>query len=117
MNKLLLLLLCYISLTSISYAGYLDDWADDQLCGWVDNRIPPSRIVAELNMRGLYCARGVAIKKVKKLSIKDSILASKLKLWNKIIRGKRPIYTTKTGANIKVDPFGDEKSIKLNKPF
>ena len=117
MNKLLLLLLCSLSLTSISYAGYLDDWTDDQLCGWLDKPIPPAQIVAKVNMRGLYCDGGIAIKTVKTPIIKDSTLVSKLKRWNKMIRGKRPIYTTKTGTNIKVDPFGDEKSIKLNKSF
>ena len=46
----------------------------------------------------------------------ESIL-DKLKLWNKILRGKKPIYTTNSGTQIKVNPIGDEKSIKLIKPF
>ena len=117
MNKLLLLLLCSLGLTSISYAGYLDNLTDDQLCGRVGNLIPPAQIAVEVNMRGIYCDGGVAIKTVKTPIIKDSSLTSKLKRWNKMIRGKRPIYTTKTGTNFKVDPFGGEKSIKLNKPF
>ena len=41
----------------------------------------------------------------------------KLKRWNKIIRGKKPIYTTKGGTQFNVNPIGDEKSIKLFKPF
>ena len=41
----------------------------------------------------------------------------KLKLWNKILRGKKPIYTTNSGTQIKVNPIGDEKSINLIKPF
>ena len=41
----------------------------------------------------------------------------KLKRWNKIIRGKKPIYTTKRGTQFNVNPIGDEKSIKLFKPF
>ena len=44
-----------IGLTGISYAGYLDDWTDDQLCGWMDNPSPPEHIVAEINKRGLSC--------------------------------------------------------------
>ena len=35
MKKLLLTLLLSLGLTTISSAGYLDDWTDDQLCGWV----------------------------------------------------------------------------------
>ena len=46
----------------------------------------------------------------------ESIL-DKLKLWNKILRGKKPIYTTNSGTQIKVNPIGDEKSIKLIRPF
>jgi len=41
----------------------------------------------------------------------------KLKRWNKIIRGKKPIYTTRGGTQFNVNPIGDEKSIKLFKPF
>ena len=50
------------------------------------------------------------------LSGGESIL-DKLKLWNKILRGKKPIYTTNSGTQIKVNPIGDEKSINLIKPF
>jgi len=46
----------------------------------------------------------------------DEILGS-LKSWSKILRGKKPIYTTKGGSQISLDPIGDEKSIKLFKPF
>ena len=46
----------------------------------------------------------------------ESIL-DKLKLWNKILRGKKPIYTTNSGTQIKVNPIGDEKSINLIKSF
>ena len=49
MKKLLLTLLLSLGLTSISSAGYLDDWTDDQLCGWMDNPSPPEYIVAEVN--------------------------------------------------------------------
>ena len=39
------------------------------------------------------------------------------KSWNKMLRGKKPIYTTKSGAQILVDPIGNEKSIKLFNTF
>ena len=117
MKKLFLLLLCSLGLTSISYAGYLDDWTDDQLCGWMDNPSPPAHIVAEVNMKGLNCDGGVAIKTVKASIVKRSILVSKLKSWTKMLRGKKPIYTTKSGTQIKVEPLDDEKSITINKFF
>ena len=40
-----------------------------------------------------------------------------LKSWNKIARGKKPIYTTLGGSQISVDSIGEEKSIKLFKRF
>ena len=40
-----------------------------------------------------------------------------LKNWNKMLRGKKPIYITSGGSQISVDPIGDEKSIKLFKRF
>ena len=39
------------------------------------------------------------------------------KSWNKMLRGKKPVYTTKSGAQILVDPIGNEKSIKLFNTF
>ena len=65
MKKLLLLLLLSLGLTSISYGGYLDDWPDDALCGWMDNPSPPAHIVAEVKKRGISCDSGVASKKTK----------------------------------------------------
>ena len=47
----------------------------------------------------------------------DESILDKLKLWNKILRGKKPFYTAKGGTQIKVNPIGDEKSIELIKPF
>ena len=117
MKKLFLLILLSLSLTSISYEGYLDDWSDDQYCGWMDNPSPPAHIIAEVKKRGISCKGGVAIKIVKAPIVKGSILVSKLKSWTKMLRGKRPIYTTKGGTQIKVEPLDDEKSITLNKLF
>ena len=42
----------------------------------------------------------------------EAILDS-LKSWNKILRGKKPIYITSGGSQISVDPIGDEKAIKF----
>ena len=55
MKKLFLFILLSLGLTSISLAGYLDDWTDDQLCGWMDKPSPPEHIVAEVKKRGLSC--------------------------------------------------------------
>ena len=46
----------------------------------------------------------------------EAILDS-LKSWNKMLRGKKPIYITSGGSEISLDPIGDEKAIKLFKRF
>ena len=46
----------------------------------------------------------------------EAILES-LKNWNKMLRGKKPIYITSGGSQISVDSIGDEKSIKFFKRF
>ena len=44
-------------------------------------------------------------------------ILSSLKSWNKILRGKKPIYITSGGSQISVDSIGDEKSINFFKRF
>ena len=46
----------------------------------------------------------------------EAILDS-LKSWNKMLRGKKPIYITSGGSEISLDPIGDEKALKLFKRF
>ena len=69
-------------------------------------------MVDEVKKRGLSCGGDDS----ELVGGGESIL-DKLKLWNKVLRGKKPIYTAKGGTQIKVNPIGDEKSIKLIKPF
>jgi hypothetical protein len=47
---------------------------------------------------------------------KDSALDI-LKHASKVIRGKKPIYTTKGGTEINVDGVGSDKGIKIKKTF
>ena len=43
-------------------AGYLDDWPDEALCGWLDKASPPEYIIEEANKRGISCPGEVASK-------------------------------------------------------
>ena len=52
-----------ISLAIFSHAGYLDDWTDDQICGWMENPTPPEYIVEEAVKRNLNCEPELATKK------------------------------------------------------
>ena len=48
---------------------------------------------------------------------RGKVIVDSLKSWNKILRGKKPIYISTGGSQISVDPIGDEKSIKFFKRF
>ena len=67
-------------------------------------RLDSIPIVMNLEANSKFLSRGKAI-------------LSSLKSWNKILRGKKPIYITSGGSQISVDPIGDEKSIKFFKRF
>ena len=108
MKKLLLLILLSLGLTTISYGGYLDNWTDNELCGWMDSA-PPANIIAEVNMRGLYCDGVVDVKTVKTLITKESILESRFQRWKSRFQ--------RWNKRIKVNPFSSEKSIKLIRPI
>ena len=48
---------------------------------------------------------------------RGEIIIDSLKSWNKKLTGKKPIYITLDGSEISLDPFGEEKAIKLFKRF
>ena len=68
LKRILLTLFLSIGLSAVSTAGYLDDWTDDQLCGWMDNPSPPAHIVAEVKKRGISCEGGKAVATLPKTS-------------------------------------------------
>jgi len=43
------------SLISISYANYLDDWTNEDLCRWVDAALIPEHISEEMYARKVVC--------------------------------------------------------------
>tara|TARA_B100000795_G_C22445873_1_gene303779 strand:- start:32 stop:406 length:375 start_codon:yes stop_codon:yes gene_type:complete len=67
-------------------------------------RLNPISIVMNSEADSEFVSRGEAI-------------LDSLKSWNKMLRGKKPIYVTSGGSQISLDPIGDEKSIKLLKRF
>ena len=56
MNKYLILLA--LSFTSSSYGNLLDDWSNDDLCGWMESAAPPEYIQAEVLKREIICYGG-----------------------------------------------------------
>ena len=43
------------SLLSISYANYLDDWTNEDLCRWMDAALIPEHIADEMYARKVIC--------------------------------------------------------------
>ena len=60
MNKILLLFLAE-GLTSAAYAAYLDDWSNDDLCGWMESSSAPEYIQKEVEKREILCYGGVEV--------------------------------------------------------
>ena len=90
---------------------------DDQICMFAKEPPFPAQITYEINARGIECYDGLATKINESLISKSSPRFNKLKRWSKLLRGKGPIYSTRSGANLKIDTFGDEKSITFDKSF
>ena len=49
------LFLFLISLASLSYANYLDEWTDEDLCRWMDAALIPEHISDEMYARKVVC--------------------------------------------------------------
>ena len=43
------------SILSLSYANYLDDWTDEDLCRWMDATLIPEHISQEMYTRKVEC--------------------------------------------------------------
>ena len=48
-------------LTCGTYAVYLDDWSNSDLCGWMDSTSTPEYIQKEADKRELLCYGGVEV--------------------------------------------------------
>ena len=57
------LILFSLLLINSAFASILDDWTDDQICGWMENPTPPEYIIDEAVKRNLDCAPESAKKK------------------------------------------------------
>ena len=49
------------SLISISYANYLDDWTDEDLCRWMDAALIPEYISDEMYERKVVCFKDAEV--------------------------------------------------------
>jgi hypothetical protein len=62
--KRLILTILVASLISVSYAGYFDNWSNNDLCGWMNSSSVPKNIQTEVTNRELLCYGGVEVDKL-----------------------------------------------------
>ena len=113
LSFIFLLLIIQGTLASLDVTGF----NDEQICMFAKDPPLSAQITYEINAREIQCIDGVATEKNETLISKSSPRLNKLKRWNKILRGKGPVYSTRSGANLKIDTVGDEKSITIDKSF
>ena len=108
-----------ISLISTCVLSSLDisDFSDDQICIFAQDPPLLAQVIFEIKAREIICDEGVAFKRSEVSISKESGRFLRLKRWNKMLMGKRPIYSTRSGTNIKINTFGDEKSITVDREF
>ena len=111
----------FISLSLISRFALaslnVSDYSNEQICMVAKDPPLPAKIIFEIESRDIICDDGVALKRAEVSFSSDRERFFKLKRWNRMLLGKRPIYSTRSGTNIKIDTFGGEKSITVDKVF
>ena len=90
---------------------------DEQICMFAKDPPLPVQVIFEIEARKISCNEGNVISQSDILTKKASARALQFKRWNKMLRGKGPIYTTRSGTNLKIDTIGDKKSITIDKSF
>ena len=68
-----LVILFVTNLLSVSYANYLDDWSNDDLCGWMDSTLIPEHILEEVDKREIICFGGVEVSALPSVGSYDDI--------------------------------------------
>ena len=114
-------LFLFISLALISQFVFasLDvrNFSDDQICLFAKDPPLPAKIIFEIEARDIICDEGISYKRSELSISKESEPFIRLKRWNKMLMGKRPIYSTRSGTNLKINTFGNEKSITVDRAF
>jgi len=69
--KKLLATLFLTSMMNFSYASYLDDWSNDDLCGWMESNSTPEYILEEVAKREILCHGGVEVMTLPSLDLNN----------------------------------------------
>ena len=102
-----------IAFASLEVTGF----SDNQLCMFAKDPPISEEVLSQINERGITCNDGIVIIKSDMSTNKTSVISLRFKRWNKALRGKGPVYSTSSGTNLKIDTFGDEKSITIDRAF
>ena len=115
--KIFLFLSLALTLKTAVATLEIRSFSDHQIC--MIARTPPLsvQVTYEINERKIICDDGIAVNESEILINKASARALKFKRWNKMLRGKGPVYSTRSGTNLKIYTFGDEKSITIDRAF
>ena len=93
------------------------EFSNDQICMFTKDPPISEEVNLEINERGITCNDGIEIINSDMSTNKSSVISLRFKRWNKALRGKGPVYSTSSGTNLKIDTFGDEKSITIDRAF
>ena len=93
------------------------EFSNDQICMFTKDPPISEEVNFEINERGITCNDGIVIIKSDMSTNKSSVISLRFKRWNNALRGKGPVYSTSSGTNLKIDTFGDEKSITIDRAF
>ena len=93
------------------------EFSNDQICMFTKDPPISEEVNLEINERGITCNDGIELIKSYVSTNKSSVISLRFKRWNNALRGKGPVYSTSSGTNLKIDTFGDEKSITIDRAF
>ena len=115
--KIFIFLSLTITLKTAIASLEISSFSDNQICMIAKDPPLSVQVTYEINEREIICADGIAVNESEISINKVSARALKFKRWNKMLRGKGPVYSTRSGTNLKIDTFGDEKSITIDRAF
>ena len=78
-KRILLTALLVIGFIGATFAGLYDDWPDDSICGWLEQKPTHAGYLGEAKKRGLNCEGGKAVKGSAKTTTTRSTSTTKSK--------------------------------------
>ena len=115
--KIFLFLSLAITLKTAVASLEVSSFSHDQICMMAKDPPLSVQVTYEINKRKISCNDGIVVNQSEISINKNSARTLKFKKWNKALRGKGLVYSTRSGTNIKIDTFGDEKSITIDRAF